>query len=358
VFGAGAKAARVVPNKVVQQMAAGRPVLTAGTPAVRAALGDAVATVPPSDPDALAAAIDRLVGSPEAARGRRGALRRCAARGGPPRPPRRAPRRAGSAALMLPPLSPMAWLRYDAIRAVLDAARPRSVLEVGAGRGAMGARLARRFPYVGVEPDAHSFAAAQRAVGAEGGTVLHGEVAAVDPAARFDVVCAFEVLEHLPDDVGALADWAARLRPGGRVLLSVPADPARYGPADAAVGHVRRYTPESLTAALGAAGLEVRTFVTYGAGLGHLLEWARNRVLRTTPGADPAAGSARSGRVLQPRGPLAGAATAALAAPFRALQRVGPWSRRGVGYVVSAVRVDDARAAPDEARRSRGTVAR
>jgi len=68
VFGTSAKAARVVPNKVLQQMAARRPVLTAGTPAVHRALGDAVATVPAGDARALAAAIDRLVDSPDAER--------------------------------------------------------------------------------------------------------------------------------------------------------------------------------------------------------------------------------------------------------------------------------------------------
>jgi SAM-dependent methyltransferase len=251
----------------------------------------------------------------------------------------------------------MAWLRHDAIRAVLDAVRPQSVLEVGAGRGAMGARLARRAEYVGVEPDPISFAAARRVVESEGGTVLHGDVSAVDPGARFDLVAAFEVLEHLPDDAGALAGWAARLRPGGRVLLSVPAGPHRYGPADAAVGHVRRYTRASLTDALATAGLEVSTFEPYGAGLGHLLEWVRNRVLRPDPDGDAATGSARSGRVLQPRGPFAAAATAALAAPFRVLQRSAPVRERGVGYVVSAVRAGDGGASPEAARRSRGTVA-
>ncbi len=59
VFGESAKAARVVPNKVWQAMAVGRPVVTADTPAVREVLEDGrtALLVPAGDPDALAAAL-------------------------------------------------------------------------------------------------------------------------------------------------------------------------------------------------------------------------------------------------------------------------------------------------------------
>jgi len=62
VFGTGDKASRVVPNKVWQAMAAGRPVVTADTPAAREELEDGrtALLVPPGDPAALAAALARL----------------------------------------------------------------------------------------------------------------------------------------------------------------------------------------------------------------------------------------------------------------------------------------------------------
>jgi len=62
VFGTSEKAARVVPNKVFQCAAAGRAVITAATPAVINAFGDALVTVPVGDPEALAAAIRKLRG--------------------------------------------------------------------------------------------------------------------------------------------------------------------------------------------------------------------------------------------------------------------------------------------------------
>ena len=47
---------------------------------------------------------------------------------------------------------------------------------------------------------------------AAGGAVLHGDHTAVPAGSSYDLVCAFEVLEHIEDDAAALADWV-RLRP-------------------------------------------------------------------------------------------------------------------------------------------------
>jgi glycosyltransferase involved in cell wall biosynthesis len=66
VFGTSAKASRVVPNKVFQAMAVGRPVVTAAGPGIGEALTDGVEglLVPPGDPAALAAALITLAGDP------------------------------------------------------------------------------------------------------------------------------------------------------------------------------------------------------------------------------------------------------------------------------------------------------
>ena len=58
------------------------------------------------------------------------------------------------------------------------------------------------------------------------------------------------------DDAHTLAGWVEHVRPGGYVLVSVPADPHRFGPWDELVGHVRRYTIDDLTKLFQAAGLD------------------------------------------------------------------------------------------------------
>jgi 2-polyprenyl-3-methyl-5-hydroxy-6-metoxy-1,4-benzoquinol methylase len=239
-----------------------------------------------------------------------------------------------------PPLTPMAWLRWDSITLALDQVRPRRILEVGTGQGAMGWRLAQHAPYVGVEPDAQSFTIARdRLSVVPAAEVRNGDVSVVAAHERFDLVCAFEVLEHIDDDESALRAWRDRLEPGGHLLLSVPAHRDRFGACDVAVGHYRRYDRADIEAVLRATGFDVQWVRGYGAGLGHALEAWRNRALAGESTSDRKQATARSGRLWQPRAAL-GPVVAAGVTPFRLAQR--PWSRRaaGVGYVVLAARVD------------------
>lgn len=72
-----------------------------------------------------------------------------------------------------------------------------------------------------------------------------------------DVVVAFDVLEHIEDDLRVLCEVRRVLRPGGALLVAVPADMALWSEHDEAVGHVRRYTRENLAAVAAEAGLHV-----------------------------------------------------------------------------------------------------
>ncbi|MGH3273024.1 MAG: class I SAM-dependent methyltransferase, partial [Streptosporangiaceae bacterium] len=113
------------------------------------------------------------------------------------------PSSASGSADAVAPLAPNAWMRYDLVQRMIPAGVT-SVLEVGCGQGAFGARLARRYSYLGVEPDPVSFAVARQRVAAAGrGEVRNCRVEDV-ATAQFDLVCAFEVLEHIEDDKAAL----------------------------------------------------------------------------------------------------------------------------------------------------------
>jgi SAM-dependent methyltransferase len=73
---------------------------------------------------------------------------------------------------------------------------------------------------------------------------------------QFDVVAAFDVLEHVEKDVESLARLGEQLSPGGRLIMTVPANPWLWSKHDETHHHFRRYTRASLTSALKRAGLE------------------------------------------------------------------------------------------------------
>jgi len=234
---------------------------------------------------------------------------------------------------VLAPLAPNAWLRYELVKDMFPPGIS-DVLEVGCGQGALGVRLAQRYNYLGVEPDQASWAVASQRISAAG----RGEVRNVSVQdlgdERFDLVCAFEVLEHIDDDAAALKELAARLRAPGWLLLSVPAHQDRYGPADELVGHFRRYDPAAMTALLagcGFAGIQVRQ---YGFPLGYVLEAGRNLIARrrlaSAAAASVAERTAGSGRLLQPSGGPRAAAARWGTAPFRVVQRAFPNTGTGL----------------------------
>lgn len=95
--------------------------------------------------------------------------------------------------------------------------------------------------------------------------------------ASVDLVVAFDVLEHIEDDASALAEIARVLRPGGRLLLAVPADMALWSAHDEAVGHVRRYSRSGLECAVVSAGLVVEDLRSWNVLLRPVVAWRRNR---------------------------------------------------------------------------------
>jgi len=236
----------------------------------------------------------------------------------------------------VPPLSLHAWLRFDAIRRLfpVDA---QTVLEIGAGQGSVGALLSRRLAYVGLEPDELSFKTAVRRIGVAG-TVLNEAAETYEPSEPVDVVCAFEVLEHIQADRAALTEWKRHIRPGGWLLVSVPAGRHRFGPTDVKAGHYRRYDRDDLVALLSAGGLTEIEIISYGFPLGYALEAARNLYARRTA-ADTTLEdrTAASGRWLQPS-EGAGRLLQALSAPFRYAQRPFGRTRLGTGLVARARR--------------------
>jgi SAM-dependent methyltransferase len=174
------------------------------------------------------------------------------------------------------------WKRYYArtLRPFISG----DVLEVGAGLGGTTAHLcsgAER-SWTCLEPDDTLRATAQSRLGSHvhgvplawGGRFL-GDLA---PDRRFDTVLYIDVLEHIETDADELGAAAARLHPGGRVVVLSPAHGWLFSEFDRAVGHCRRYTAHSLRRLTPATTRLV--LVRYFDSIGALLSLANRLLLR------------------------------------------------------------------------------
>lgn len=235
-----------------------------------------------------------------------------------------------------PPLTLGAWMRFELVwdhlmkRGVQD-----SVLEMGCGLGALGARLASELEYTGCEADATSRAEAEKAVSPRPVLASLDELPA-DSA--FGAIVACEVVEHIEHDAEVLAEWRSHLKPGGAIVLSIPAYQERFGPSDKWAGHFRRYSPAQIEAVLSEAGFVDVSVDHYGFPVTEVLEPLRNMLAKRSLSQDQSLSdaTAASARILQPNA-AAAPATRLATAPFRALQRRGRLTSRGAGLVASAV---------------------
>lgn len=153
---------------------------------------------------------------------------------------------------------------YRARRRVLGrlierAIRPRDgarLLEVGCGTG-HNVLMLRQFGTVdAVEIDAGARAIAEKRLGQAVADAPLPDLPGIAEGA-YDIVALLDVLEHVEDDRAALRSLARRLRPGGKLLLTVPAHPWMWSAHDVANHHHRRYSKKALRAAIREAGLKV-----------------------------------------------------------------------------------------------------
>ena len=159
---------------------------------------------------------------------------------------------------------------YTARRAILANAIARIVrppadariLEVGCGTGHNLAMLGRFGRVDALELDAPARALAAERLGRPVGDAPLPTLPGVHRDA-YDLVALLDVLEHVEDDAGALAGVRDCLRPGGALLLSVPANPWMWTVHDEHHHHHRRYTAAALDNVIRFAGLRVETLTHF-----------------------------------------------------------------------------------------------
>lgn len=159
------------------------------------------------------------------------------------------------------------------------------VLEVGSGIGNMTGYYVDRPLVVCVDLLAESLEVVrQKFPGRPNLRTEQGDICAESTIAalqtyRFDTAVMLNVLEHIEDDVGALAAIHRLLVPGGRLLLLVPAERYLYGTLDRSLGHYRRYEPTDLRALLERSDYHIESLRYMN--LPGILGWFLNgRVLR------------------------------------------------------------------------------
>ncbi|HTO75522.1 MAG TPA: glycosyltransferase [Thermoanaerobaculia bacterium] len=162
----------------------------------------------------------------------------------------------------------------------------RRILEIGAGFGNLTRHLTGRELVIAsdLDPIAVEYL---KGVFREDATVevksyefpLGGGARAELAARRLDTVVTCNVLEHIEDDRGTLADMFAVLQPGGRLIVLVPALQKLYGTLDEHLRHFRRYEKAEIEEKLAAAGFRVEDcrFVNRPGVVGW---WINGRILR------------------------------------------------------------------------------
>jgi SAM-dependent methyltransferase len=83
-------------------------------------------------------------------------------------------------------------------------------------------------------------------------------------ASQFDAVLALDVIEHIDLDQLAVRQLATLVRPGGSLIVSVPALPDLFGEFDMIQGHRRRYLPDDLRRVFDGSGLELEHIFWWG----------------------------------------------------------------------------------------------
>jgi SAM-dependent methyltransferase len=94
-------------------------------------------------------------------------------------------------------------------------------------------------------------------------TLAQADARAMPFGPEFDLVAAFDVVEHIDDDLGALREAFRILEPGGGLIITVPQHQWLWSAADDYARHQRRYSRRQLIARLSEAGFEVRRVTSF-----------------------------------------------------------------------------------------------
>jgi len=160
-------------------------------------------------------------------------------------------------------------LRKAAVLDIIDSWKSGEFLEIGIGTGSMTHNfLERGFHGTGYDLTTQTLLTAQRNLSSHIRRIrLIKKLNRDNLNRRVDFLLAFEVLEYVDADLDMLKKWSTYLKPGGDILVSVPARMKHFRVEDKNLGRVRRYEKKELHDLLENAGYADISIVSYGAPL-------------------------------------------------------------------------------------------
>ena len=142
----------------------------------------------------------------------------------------------------------------DYVGRYADLPKDAKILEIGCGTGHNLPMLGAFGDVDAIEIDEAARDIAAKRLGKPIGEAPLPELTGVAPAS-YDMIAVLDVVEHIDDDIGGLKAMADRLKPGGKILVTVPAHQWMWSAHDVVNHHKRRYSKATLDAAIRKAGL-------------------------------------------------------------------------------------------------------
>jgi SAM-dependent methyltransferase len=131
-----------------------------------------------------------------------------------------------------------------------------AILEIGCGTGHNFKMLGEFGRVDALELDDQARAISEKRLGRSVMSAPLPKLAGV-PRRHYDLIGAFDVIEHIDDDRAAIASIAARLKPGGKFVMTVPAHQWMWSAHDTVNHHKRRYSKRSLRALIAGSPLKL-----------------------------------------------------------------------------------------------------